>query len=84
MCIAATHDIELTSILNYQYDNYHFQESFEDNIILFDYKICPGESTTRNAIKLLRIMGYAENIVDAAETKAERFSQEGRWCHNID
>jgi len=80
ICVAATHDIELASILNNQYDNYHFREKFEGNRILFDYKIYHGKSATCNAIKLLRIMGYAENIVDAAEATAERFLQEGRWC----
>lgn len=79
ICIAATHDLELTSILKRRYCNFHFQESFKDNDIVFDYKIYPGKSTTRNAIKLLKIMGYADDIVRTAEERAERFSQEGRW-----
>ena len=79
LCIAATHDIELVSILKNHYGNYHFQESFIDNDIVFDYRIYPGKSTTRNAIKLLRLMGYSENVVASAEERAERFSLEGKW-----
>lgn len=79
ICIAATHDIELVSILKNRYGNYHFQESFHDNDIIFDYRIYPGKSTTRNAIKLLRLMGYSENVVTSAEERAEKFASEGKW-----
>ena len=79
ICLTATHDIELVSILEGLFDNYHFQESFKDNNIIFDYKIYPGKSNTRNAIKLLEIMGYPEDTVRAARNKAERFEREGSW-----
>lgn len=80
ICLTATHDIELVSILERLFDNYHFQESFKDNTIIFDYKIYPGKSNTRNAIKLLEIMGYPEDTVKAARDKAERFEREGSWA----
>lgn len=79
ICITATHDIELTSILKGLFDNYHFKESFENNKIVFDYKIYPGKSRTRNAIRLLEFMGYPEDTVKAARDKAERFEQKGSW-----
>lgn len=79
LCIAATHDIELVSILKNYYDNYHFQESFQDNDIIFDYRIYPGEATTRNAIKLLSLMGYSENVVASAAERADKFAAEGKW-----
>lgn len=86
ICLTATHDIELVSILEGLFDNYHFQEHFEGDAIIFDYKIYPGKSKTRNAIKLLEIMGYPEDTVKAAGNKAERFEREGSWvdidnCH---
>lgn len=84
ICLAATHDIELASILNNQYENYHFREVFEENRISFEYKIYHGKSTTHNAIKLLRIMGYAETIVDTAEAVSEKFLHEGRWFYYTD
>lgn len=79
LCITATHDIELTSILSRFFDNYHFQETFKNNEITFDYKIYPGKSSTRNAIKLLKYMGYDDSIVKQAELRAEEFISSGRW-----
>lgn len=79
ICLTATHDIELVSILAGLFDNYHFQESFEGNTIIFDYKIYPGKSKTRNAIKLLEIMGYPEDTVRAARNNAEQFERVGSW-----
>lgn len=71
LCIAATHDIELTTNLSHLYKNYHFRESFVNNEIVFDYKIHPGSSNTRNAIKLLELMGYDSSIVAAANKRAQ-------------
>lgn len=79
ICLCASHDIELTQILADKVENYHFQEFFEDENIKFDYKIYPGKSTTRNAIKLLKILGYDERIVDSAEQRACKFNENGYW-----
>lgn len=79
ICLAATHDIELTHILNDIFDNYHFQEYVVDNEITFDYKLHSGRAETRNAIKLLKFMGYKENIVERAEQRAEDFVNTGVW-----
>ncbi len=79
ICLCASHDIELTQILADKVDNYHFQEFFEDDNIKFDYKIYTGKSTTRNAIRLLKILGYDESIVDSAEQRACEFTQNGYW-----
>jgi DNA mismatch repair ATPase MutS len=77
--IAATHDLELSRILVNYYDNYHFQEYVTDNDIVFDYKIYPDRSRSRNAIKLLKLLGYEDNIVEASETRAREFLNEGKW-----
>lgn len=79
ICIAATHDIELTHILEDYFENYHFQENIVDNEIMFDYKIHDGRSTTQNAIKLLSILGYKQDIVNKAEEKAKSFLKDGIW-----
>ena len=42
LCFAATHDIELTYILENYYSNYHFREKVEGNQVLFDYKLYKG------------------------------------------
>ena len=79
LCISATHDVELTRILGKVFDNYHFQENISEGQITFDYKLYHGRTQTRNAIKLLSIMGYSKDIVLNAEQRAEDFISSGIW-----
>ncbi len=76
---AATHDIELTRLLDGVYANYHFEEQVEENDVWFSYKLEKGPAGTRNAIRLLRIMGYDETITSGASAMAERFVETGEW-----
>lgn len=79
LCIAATHDIELTHILEKHFSNYHFQEQIADNNILFDYKLYPGRAVSKNAIKLLGIIGYDNEIISKATDSVNHFLKEGTW-----
>ena len=79
ICFAATHDIELTHILEGMYDNYHFQEEVLENDIIFNYKLYEGRAVSRNAIKLLKVMGYDDAIIDEANKNAAYFIEEGKW-----
>lgn len=79
MCFAATHDIELTHILEKLYSNYHFEETIEDNDISFNYRLNSGRATTRNAIKLLKVIGYDNEIIEAAQQIADNFIKTGSW-----
>ncbi|MCO6216937.1 MutS family DNA mismatch repair protein [Staphylococcus epidermidis] len=65
--IAATHDVELSTLLENTYNNYHFNESIQENRIFFDYKIKPGKANTRNAIELLRITQFPIDIYQRAQ-----------------
>ena len=66
LVFAATHDLELTSILDDIYDNYHFEEEMQHDDVTFPYKLSSGKATSRNAIKLLDILGYDKNIIEKA------------------
>lgn len=79
ICFAATHDLELTSILERQYRNYHFQEQITDGDILFDYTLYEGKSNSRNAIKLLDLLGYPKEITDKSQAACTAFSESGVW-----
>lgn len=79
ICFAATHDIELTYLLEGEFENYHFEEEITDNDIMFDYKLNPGRAKSRNAIKLLSLMGYKDEIVNNANNRAENFVKTGKW-----
>lgn len=79
LCFAATHDIELTYLLEKEYVNYHFQEQVEEQEIIFDYLLREGRSNSRNAIRLLEILGYAPDIIQGAEKMVEGFLGTGKW-----
>lgn len=79
LVFAATHDVELTSLLKGRYDNYHFQEEVTDDDVKFNYRLFTGPAVTRNAIKLLGVIGYNKNIIDAAESQAGYFIRSGSW-----
>ena len=79
MCFAATHDIELTHILEDYYANYHFSEEVEDDNVVFSYSIMEGRATSRNAIKLLGIIGYDDLIIGNSKRRADDFINTGVW-----
>ena len=79
LVFAATHDVELTSLLRGKYDKYHFQVVVTDGEVVFDLKLYTGPATTRNAIKLLKTIGYDSTIINAAERSAGYFLNNGKW-----
>lgn len=79
LCMVASHDIELTELQEDSHENMHFREEITDRGIEFDYRIRPGRTITRNAIRLLPHLEYPEGIIAQAETLAERFSSTRTW-----
>lgn len=77
--VIASHDIELTEIARHSYTNYHFRESIEDGEIRFEYTVHSGPSTTKNAIKLLEILGYPASITEKANGLAQHFTERREW-----
>lgn len=78
-CFAATHDIELTHLLENYYDNCHFEEEVHDGDVLFSYRLLKGRAHTRNAIKLLEIIGFSEDIIHKADNMAKMFLENSEW-----
>jgi hypothetical protein len=64
--IVSTHDIELAGMLEQEYDLYHFTETVENNELHFDHTIKSGQLKTRNAIKILELSEYPEEIIAEA------------------
>lgn len=79
LVVAATHDLELCAILDGNYDMLHFEEKVTDEGMSFDYRVRPGRTLTRNAIRLLRLMGLDESITQRADKRARRFLETGIW-----
>ena len=67
LVIVSTHDLELPSMLQEQFDLYHFSESIEKGQLHFDHKIKPGPLLTGNAIKILEMSNYPEKIINEAK-----------------
>ena len=63
--LVTTHDIELQSVLAENYDLFHFQED-PDVEGYFDYQLRQGPTTTRNAIRLLKRLGFPDDVVTSA------------------
>lgn len=66
-------------MLENEYSNYHFQEEIQENDILFNYELYRGRAVSRNAIKLLSMIGYDKEIIENAEHTAMHFLKTGEW-----
>ena len=62
----STHDIELADLLKDQYILYHFSEKVDHQTVDFDYKLKDGKLKNRNAIRILQINGYPDEIIKEA------------------
>lgn len=79
MCFAATHDIELTYLLEESFENYHFEEQLSAGDISFDYRLRGGRADSRNAIRLLSMIGFEQDLVQKAQERVETFLEKGIW-----
>lgn len=57
MVFITTHDFELCQIDDLYIDNYHFEESYHNGKIYFDYQIKKGQSQSTNGQFLLQQLG---------------------------
>jgi DNA mismatch repair ATPase MutS len=62
----STHDIELADLLNNEYELYHFSELVDHQTVDFDYLLKPGKLKNRNAIRILQINNYPEEVTTEA------------------
>lgn len=79
LCMAATHDIELTQLLKDSYRQYHFREEMTEQGMTFSYLLMDGPCTTRNAIRLLEQMDFPEELTEGAKAMAKGFDDTGKW-----
>lgn len=79
VCMAATHDIELTQMLKEIYENKHFEETVEGQGVLFNYQLKDGPATGRNAIRLLSVLGFPQTITSKSNHLVQEFEETGLW-----
>jgi hypothetical protein len=68
--IAATHDGELVHLLHASYETVHFADAIGPDGLVFDYRLRPGPTSTRNAIALLQLNGAPEALLARARASA--------------
>ncbi|MFW5688286.1 MAG: MutS-related protein [Spirochaetota bacterium] len=66
LTVAATHDVTIARGVADRYALHYFTDSADESGLSFDYKIHDGVVQTRNAIKLLRLIGYPEDVIESA------------------
>ena len=71
----STHDIELTDMLAEEYELYHFSEIVDDKNVDFDYKLKEGKLKNRNAIRILQLNNYPDEVVNEAIEISNRLDE---------
>lgn len=79
ICLAATHDLELTRLLGREMDLYHFTEEISDDNVVFPYVIKEGVSDRTNAVRLLGMLGFDRKIVSSALDLVDTYKKTGHW-----
>lgn len=65
--LVATHDAALARIVAKEGGaNYHFEEQFEQNKMVFDYQLRPGPAKGRNALRVLEGEKYPAEVIARA------------------
>jgi len=66
LVVLATHDLELARGLQDRFTGYYFTGQVTGKGLEFDFRLREGITPTRNAIDLLRYLGFPEEVVDRA------------------
>ena len=61
--MVATHDLQLIPQIP-GYTPYYFTENVTKEDLSFDYKIHPGITSTRNAVKILEYLHYDSALIE--------------------
>ena len=70
--LIATHDMELVYAMQGKYDNYYFDSVIQGKDVCFPYMIQKGIGGKTNAIELLDVLSYPEEIITRARKNLER------------
>jgi DNA mismatch repair ATPase MutS len=51
----------------------------QDGDVSFDYLLKEGRANSRNAIRLLEVIGFDKEVVKRSQQRVDRFLQKGIW-----
>jgi DNA mismatch repair ATPase MutS len=63
LAVAATHDLPIAHGLESAYDLHHFSENLGGTDLSFDYKLKPGIVDKKNALRILKQLGFDDEIL---------------------
>ena len=66
----------MTQLLEDQYELHYFQETIDNELLSFDYKLRKGALQKRNAINILELAGYPSEVIEEARELSVQFEQE--------
>lgn len=73
--LVATHDMELVNGMKERYESFYFESQINDEDITFDYHINKGTGGKSNAIALLSVLGYPQEIVESARRQFDKYNK---------
>ena len=76
LVFCSTHDLELMEYLAEHYDFYHFAEVIENEALSFDYTLKAGRLTNTNAIRILELNQFPNQITEEAQQLAQQLHQQ--------
>lgn len=71
LVLITTHDIMIAEYMKKQYNYYYFKNEIKNDEIHFDYKMHQGIADCKNAILLLKHIGFPNSIVEKANLISE-------------
>ena len=71
LVFVTSHDVELSTLLEEEYELYHFAETIEGDGLHFDHLLKAGALQTTNAIKILALSNYPIEIIEEAKSISE-------------
>lgn len=75
--LVATHDMELVNGMKERYESFYFESRINEEDITFDYHINKGIGGKSNAIALLSVLGYPQEIVESAGRRFDKYNKYG-------
>lgn len=72
--VVATHDISLVELVKDRYKCYYFGSEIMDREIRLDYKLHKGINSISNAIKLLELTGFPQEIIALSKSQIQHMA----------
>ncbi len=70
--VVATHDISLVELVKEEYKCYYFGSEIIDGELKLDYKLHSGINSKSNAIQLLKLVNFPQEIIDMSKIQMQK------------